>query len=101
MAAEKDYKFIAAIKIGSTYSGYAYSFREDFSQNPLKIGTYSWSVSGRDDTTQKTVSSILFTQDKTFKCFGYDAEEAYESTKGELYFRRFPPKTTVCTLYSD
>ena len=31
------YICVAAIDFGTTYSGYAYSFRYDFETNPLKI----------------------------------------------------------------
>lgn len=37
---------VAAIDFGTTYSGYAFSFRHDFERDPLKISTNtSWSSS--------------------------------------------------------
>jgi hypothetical protein len=32
-----DYLFVAAIDIGRTYTGYAFSSRDDFKKDPLKI----------------------------------------------------------------
>ncbi|XP_033742427.1 uncharacterized protein LOC117328921 [Pecten maximus] len=86
-------KLVVAIKVGNSYSGYAYSFHDDFTQNPLKIGTCSWHSSGRY-TTLKTSSAILCQPDGTFHSFGYSAEDHYSSLGGEadqwFFFKTFP-----------
>ncbi|OWF37223.1 uncharacterized protein LOC110440416 [Mizuhopecten yessoensis] len=90
---DKKPKLVVAIKVGYAYSGYAYSFHDDFKQNPLRIGTFSWHSYGRY-TTLKTSSAILCKPDGTFHSFGYSAEEQYR-TLGEgaeqwYYFKTFP-----------
>lgn len=84
---------MVAIKVGYAFSGYAYSFHEDFTQNPLKIGTCSWHSSGRY-TALKTSSAILCRPDGTFHSFGYSAEDHYISLGEEadrwFLFKTFP-----------
>ncbi|XP_060065830.1 uncharacterized protein LOC132546145 isoform X2 [Ylistrum balloti] len=90
---DKKPKFVAAIKIGHAYSGYAYSFDDEFTQNPFKIGISSWHSSARH-TSLKTSSAILCQPDRKFHSFGYTAEDRYSNLGEEanqwFYFSTFP-----------
>ncbi|KAK3102512.1 hypothetical protein FSP39_011886 [Pinctada imbricata] len=78
MASSEDGKLlVAAIDFGTAYSGYAFSMRTDFKNNPLKMEINSWSGEGIEMLSFKTPSSILLKSDKTFHSFGYVAEEKY------------------------
>lgn len=89
---------VAAIDFGSTYSGYAFSFRDDFQTNPLKIHTNLWSSVQSSGVSYKAPTTVLLNPDQTFHSFGYDAEDKYaELTESEehkewYYFSRFKMK---------
>ena len=77
-------KFIsAAIDMGTTYCGFAYSWKHD----PLKIIG--------DRNLMQSPACILFSEDKKIDSFGYDAEEIYselledEMQDGWFFFKRF------------
>ena len=57
-----------AIDFGTTYSGYALSFRHDVND----IKTYHW-----PGGEAKTPTCILFNQNKQFHSFGTQAEDRY------------------------
>ncbi|XP_062596447.1 heat shock 70 kDa protein 12B-like [Saccostrea cucullata] len=86
---------VAAIDFGTTYSGYAFSFRVDFDQDPSRIKAYNWIAGSQSLISHKAPSVILLKPDKTFDSFGYDAEDKYASLtelsehEGWLYFKRF------------
>ena len=63
---------VAAIDFGTTYSGYAYSFRSDFLEDPLKICSNRWQFG-----SLKAPSCILFNHRQQRDSFGYDAEDKY------------------------
>ncbi|XP_053400356.1 heat shock 70 kDa protein 12A-like isoform X2 [Mercenaria mercenaria] len=80
---------VVAIDFGTTYSGYAYSFKS----KPTEIKTnQSWSKSL---ISLKTPTVILVDQDRKFHAFGYEAEEKYaqlledDEADGWALFRRF------------
>lgn len=60
---------VAAIDFGTTYSGYAYSFRE----NPNKIFTNYW-----EKSAIKTPTVVLLDDRKQFHSFGREARTKYE-----------------------
>ncbi|CAG2245377.1 unnamed protein product [Mytilus edulis] len=68
---------VAALDLGTTYSGYAYSFRSDFESNPLKISTNDWSAEGVHSSETKAPSLLLLNPDQSFNCFGYRAQNTY------------------------
>ncbi|KAL4229976.1 hypothetical protein ACF0H5_010365 [Mactra antiquata] len=83
---------VVAIDFGTTYSGYAYSFKSD----PTNIRTnHSWSKSL---ISLKTPTVILLDPDRKFHSFGYDAEEKYSQLLDDdedadwSLFRRFKMK---------
>ncbi|KAL3857060.1 hypothetical protein ACJMK2_011756 [Sinanodonta woodiana] len=69
-------EIVIALDIGSTYSGYAYQFSNDFKENPRDIWmSDSWSSS---NNTHKTSTCLLLkcdTQDRI--AIGEDAEREY------------------------
>ncbi|CAC5400998.1 unnamed protein product [Mytilus coruscus] len=64
---------VVGIDFGTSGSGYAFSFRHEYKNDPLNISTYSWTGSA-----YKTPSSILIKPDQTFDSFGDEAEEKYK-----------------------
>jgi len=77
---------VVAIDVGTSGSGYAFSFRHEFANNPLNISTYEWTGSA-----YKTPSSILIKSDLTFDSFGDEAEDRYKDLcdngeEKDLYF---------------
>lgn len=87
---------VAAIDLGTTFSGYAFSSLNDYKNNPLKISAQNWSSgNGQLKSTSKISTCILFDPTKKFDSFGYDAEEMYSNLAIEnkhcdwYYFRRF------------
>jgi len=80
----------AAIDFGTTYSGYAYSLRDD----PEKIYTNKGWVTDQL-ISFKTSTCVLLDPQKQFHAFGYDAENKYvelaenDKHQGWLLFRRF------------
>ncbi|XP_045204412.2 heat shock 70 kDa protein 12A-like [Mercenaria mercenaria] len=84
---------VAAIDFGTTFSGYAFSFAHDYENDPLKIQTNHWIGGGH--LSLKAPTSILFSPDKRFHSFGYEAEDKYSDLAEEdmhsdwYFFRRF------------
>ena len=84
---------VAAIDFGTTYSGYAYSFRSDFLEDPLKIATNQWQFGSSKTVAMKTPSCILFNSRQQCDSFGFDAENKYaelclEGAHHEWFFFR-------------
>ncbi|WAR10816.1 HS12B-like protein, partial [Mya arenaria] len=83
-----------AIDFGTTFSGYAYSTRANFVQDPGKVFTTNWN-DGQSMITTKAPTAVLFRPDGTLFKFRYDAETKYASLVGEdahkgwSYFSRF------------
>lgn len=91
-AVDGSYLLVAAFDFGTTYSGYAFSFRD----NPDKIQTNSvWSAASGQLLSLKTPTCILLKPDKTFHSFGFAAEDKYaelatnDEQHGWLFFRHF------------
>ncbi|XP_060565802.1 heat shock 70 kDa protein 12A-like [Ruditapes philippinarum] len=89
-------QIVAAIDIGTTYSGYAYSFAHDFRKDPMKVyGITNWFPGTVHLVTSKTPTILLLNNDKTFKAFGYEAENMYGELQPEgvqkdyYYFKSF------------
>jgi hypothetical protein len=87
---------VAAIDFGTTYSGYAFSFRHEYEQDPTKASGKTWTAGvNTPGVSLKTSSTILLKPDKTFDSFGYEAEDRYaelamdDEHKDYYYFRRF------------
>lgn len=63
---------VVGIDFGTSGSGYAFSFRHEYTNNPLNISTFTWT-----GCAYKTPSTILFKPDRTFDSFGEEAEDHY------------------------
>ncbi|XP_071146597.1 heat shock 70 kDa protein 12A-like [Mytilus edulis] len=90
---------VAAIDFGTTYSGYAFSMRSDFKEQPLNIiANQSWNAGTKQLISLKTPTVLLLDKNKTFLSFGYDAENQYtelmmdEDHEDYYYFHRFKMK---------
>ncbi|XP_052703243.1 heat shock 70 kDa protein 12A-like isoform X2 [Crassostrea angulata] len=92
----RDHIVVVAIDFGTTYSGYAYSFRSDFikyeTDHLNKIHINNWNCG--DLMSEKTPTTLLLDKNKEFVSFGYAAENDYssmteEKRKEHYYFRRF------------
>ncbi|XP_076084466.1 heat shock 70 kDa protein 12A-like [Mytilus galloprovincialis] len=96
MAQRQDHLLVAAIDFGTTYSGYAFSTKDAFKTDPLKIyANQAWNAGGRQLLSLKTPTCILLNPDKQFDSFGYEAENKYadlvmeEEHEDYYYFHRF------------
>lgn len=82
---------MAAIDFGTTYSGYAFSSKSEWT----KVQTNVWPSSNQ--MSSKTPTALLLNEDETFNSFGYDAEKNFaeiaeegdDSYKDFYYFHRF------------
>ncbi|KAK3109162.1 hypothetical protein FSP39_024381 [Pinctada imbricata] len=91
---------VAAIDIGTTYSGYAFSFKHDFKKDPTQVSLKQWTMGMGSLISNKTPTCVLFNQHDEFDSFGYEAEEVYteklqddpEEAKKWSMFRRFKMK---------
>lgn len=98
---------VAAIDIGTTFSGYAFSFVHQYMKDPLKISINSWTAGSGAVVSLKTSTCVLFDPKGEFHSFGYDAEDNYSELALDdnhhdwYYFRRFKMtlyKRMVCLL---
>ncbi|XP_048734696.2 heat shock 70 kDa protein 12A-like [Ostrea edulis] len=94
-----NYVMVAAIDFGTTYSGYAFSTREEFKKDPLKIHANQAWVSGQKYLLSlKTPTCLLLRRNGKFVSFGFDAENRFsditlDGKQNEyLYFNRFKMK---------
>lgn len=55
---------VAAIDFGTAYSGYAYSFRNDYKLDPLKITTNHWTGAGSQTMSQRPLLQFYSTLTK-------------------------------------
>lgn len=92
----RDYLLVAAIDFGTTYSGYAFSMRDTYKTDPLKIhANQAWNAGGRQLLSLKTPTCILLNSNKDFDSFGYEAENRYADLVMDgkqddyYYFHRF------------
>ncbi|VDI28525.1 Hypothetical predicted protein [Mytilus galloprovincialis] len=80
---------VAAIDLGTTFSGYAFSMKAEFENNPLQINAnQAWKPG---NPSIKCPTCILFDENKNVLSFGYDAEDDYmnivlDKTQNEYYF---------------
>lgn len=92
---KQDYLLVAAIDFGTTYSGFAYSTRNDFQRDPTKAYLKQWPDPTSPMMLNKTSTCILFNKEKQFSKFGFEAEAKYldlileEEQKDWFFFRRF------------
>ncbi|KAK3100237.1 hypothetical protein FSP39_016813 [Pinctada imbricata] len=86
-------KLVAAIDFGTTYSGYAFSFRHQYEKDPLKISTNLWAHN--NGLSMKAPTAVLIGEDLRVIAFGYDAMKQYSdlaeynSHTSYYFFQRF------------
>ncbi|XP_052788875.1 heat shock 70 kDa protein 12A-like isoform X2 [Mya arenaria] len=85
---------VAAIDFGTTYSGWAFSFKHEFERDPTKVSAKTWR--GGQLSSLKGPTCVLIKPDgKTLETFGFEAEKRYtelaeeDAHKKWFYFRRF------------
>lgn len=78
-----DFRVVAALDFGTTYSGYAYSFYQD----PLKIfSPQTWFAGEGNLASLKTPTCLLLNPDRSFHSFGYTAVYLASERKHQDYF---------------
>lgn len=103
-----EYLFVLAIDFGTAFSGYAYSSRGGFKNNPLDISAnQTWNAGTHRHISLKTPTCLLLNQKQKFESFGYEAETKYSTIvirkkQNEYYFfRNFKMQlyeTKVCDI---
>ncbi|VDI18842.1 Hypothetical predicted protein, partial [Mytilus galloprovincialis] len=89
-----EYSTIVAFDFGTTYSGYAYSFKSNLTKNSLNIHVNkSWNSGNRQFLTLKTPTCILLDINTELQSFGYEAETEYaykciDGAQNDSYFFR-------------
>ncbi|XP_052795059.1 heat shock 70 kDa protein 12A-like [Mya arenaria] len=90
----RDAVVVAAIDFGTTYSGWAFSFKHEFKSDPIKVSAKTWT--GGQLVSSKGPTCVLIKPDgRTLAAFGYEAESRYADLAEEekhvnwFFFRRF------------
>ncbi|KAK3097749.1 hypothetical protein FSP39_012789 [Pinctada imbricata] len=80
---ESTIKYVIAIDIGTSYSGYAFNDNVENQRDPLSITLKSWQ--GGSNLSMKAPTVILFDKERNFHSFGNVAAKAYATAlqKGE------------------
>lgn len=84
---------VAAIDFGTTYSGYAFAFKKDYTSDCQNIRIHGATFKG--GLSLKAPTCVLFDEFGNFHSFGFDAENTYAELTAEdehhewYYFRRF------------
>lgn len=92
---DSEYLLVAAIDFGTAYSGFAFSTRDAYKKDPLKIDAEQVWKAGGKLMSLKTPTCLLLDSKKDFDSFGYEAENKYAELvmDGEqddfFYFHRF------------
>lgn len=101
------YLMVVAIDFGTSYSGYAYSTRDDFLTFADRVHTCKpCSHSGQSLMSMKTPTCLLVNENKEFVAFGYDAETEYAKLCASndqskyFYFQRFKMKLYQVSVFS-
>ncbi|XP_073673533.1 heat shock 70 kDa protein 12A-like [Garra rufa] len=93
-----------AIDFGTSYSGYAFSFKTDSNQEQIWIP--SWGM-GQGQKTFKTPTCILFDEEENFQKFGYEALRTYtlamkkEQTMNHYLFEHFKMELYNTEIHRD
>ena len=83
---------VVAFDFGTTFSGYAFSFRDD----PLKVQTNgNWIAGSEKLISLKTPTCVLVDPNNDFHSFGFEAENKYtalaeeDELSGWKFFKQF------------
>ncbi|XP_062608874.1 heat shock 70 kDa protein 12A-like [Saccostrea cucullata] len=97
-ASPGDYLIVGAMDFGTTYSGYAFSTKHNYLDDPATIHKRTWTATSGQLQSLKVPTCALFTPKKKFHSFGYEAEDEFVSLsendehKDWYFFRRFKMK---------
>ncbi|CAG2190347.1 unnamed protein product [Mytilus edulis] len=86
---------VAAIDLGTTFSGYAFAIRNDYKVDPTRVSGSNWHAGSQPGLSLKTLTCILFNQNQVFESFGGEAEDKYTDLAQEeehmdwFFFKRF------------
>ncbi|KAL4230330.1 Heat shock 70 kDa protein 12A [Mactra antiquata] len=72
---KNDSPLVAAIDIGTTFSGYAFQFKHEYQANPCNISSGVFGTARSVSVKEPTI--VLFDEHKKFHSFGYKAEDTY------------------------
>lgn len=98
MLRKEDALVVVAIDFGTTYSGFAYSFKDEYKKDHTKIKINTHWKSDCCLITPKIPTAILFDSEQQFMHFGYDAEDKYAelleegNADGYYFFKRYKMK---------
>ncbi|VDI78358.1 Hypothetical predicted protein [Mytilus galloprovincialis] len=99
---QNNYLFVAAIDFGTSYSGYAWSSKNDYKNylegkdaEPKIYTNQPWNSGGKGFFSEKNPTCLLLDADRKLVAFGYDAENKYAALSQEgkhsdyYFFQRF------------
>ncbi|KAK3587989.1 hypothetical protein CHS0354_014508 [Potamilus streckersoni] len=97
---------VAAIDIGTSYSGYAYQFYSDYKENPVKIlSPQAWNSGKHNLVSLKTPTCLLLNSKQELEecAFGFEAENRYanlcfEKENEKYYFFRKKNRLVAYTM---
>lgn len=76
---------VATVNIGEIYSGYTFSNKAGFEDDPRAVTSYgSWKSQYLMGLHTQTPTSILLNAEKGFQSFGFEAEDQYISLSEDM-----------------
>ncbi|XP_063414688.1 heat shock 70 kDa protein 12A-like [Mytilus trossulus] len=84
-----DKDIVAAIDFGTTYSGYAYCKRADYTANPVNPSIKCNTWIGGENLTSKAPTCVLFNTDLKFHSFGHEAIKNYYVNPDKLKLKEY------------
>ncbi|OWF55325.1 heat shock 70 kDa protein 12A-like [Mizuhopecten yessoensis] len=97
---QNDRFLVVAIDFGTTYTGYAFSFRHEYSRDRLKISTNMWTNSA--GLSEKAPTAVLLDKNQQLVSFGYDALRDYaDLTEANKQTKFFLFSRFKMSLYTD
>ncbi|WAQ95250.1 HS12A-like protein, partial [Mya arenaria] len=97
------YLLVASIDFGTTFSGWAFSFKHEFERDPLKVFAKQWT--GEHVSLKAPTCALIRPDGRSMEAFGYEAENRYAELAIEnchhswFYFKRF--KMLLDTVIED
>ncbi|XP_052814740.1 heat shock 70 kDa protein 12A-like [Mya arenaria] len=84
---------VASIDFGTTFSGWAFSFKHEYERDPLKVFAKQWT--GGHVSLKAPTCALIRPDGQSLEAFGYDAEDRYTELASEdkhrpwYFFKRF------------
>ncbi|CAG2245219.1 unnamed protein product [Mytilus edulis] len=92
-----DCSMVAALNLGTTWSGYAFSFKSEFEKDPLTIHcNQCWNDGRVNKVSNKTPSCVLLDRNKELTTFGYDAESEFAAICLNDTFMKYKQEASGC-----